>query len=123
MTRLRILGALGLFTVFAAAVLDAAAAEPDLYSTAVAHPGRTEADLKRDRTDHPADVLRLAGLKPGMQVGDLLAGGGYFSELASYIVGPTGHVLMLNDVATDYWTNNGLGEAPRRQPSAERRAP
>ena len=125
MTRsgIRILGALGLFTVFAAAVLDAAAAEPDLYSAAVAHPGRSEADLKRDRTDHPAEVLRLVGLKPGMQVGDLLAGSGYFSELASYIVGPTGHVLMLNDVATDYWSNNDWEKrlAGNRLPNVEHR--
>lgn len=120
---LRILGILALFLQFAIALLDATAAEPDLYSAAVAHPGRSEADLKRDRIDHPADVLRLAGLKPGMQVGDLDGGGGYFSELASYIVGPGGHVLMLNDLATDYWSNNGWEQrlAGNRLPNVEHR--
>jgi predicted methyltransferase len=117
------LGALVLLVVLATAVLDALATEPDLYSAAVAHPGRSEADLKRDRIDHPADVLRLAGLKPGMQVGDLLAGDGYYSELASYIVGPTGHVLILNNLATDYWTNNGWEKrlAGNRLPNVEHR--
>jgi predicted methyltransferase len=121
--RQRTLGALALFSVLATAVLDAAAAESDLYSAAVAHPGRSEADLKRDRIDHPAELLRLAGLKPGMQIGDLLAGDGYYSELASYIVGPTGHVLMLNNLATDYWTNNGWEKrlAANRLPNVEHR--
>jgi hypothetical protein len=40
MIRSGLFGTFGLFTVFAAAALDAATAEPDLYSAAVAHPGR-----------------------------------------------------------------------------------
>jgi predicted methyltransferase len=120
---LRISAARALLIGFAIALPGAAAAEPDIYSSAVVHPGRSEADLKRDRIDRPAEVLRLAGLKPGMQVGDLLAGGGYYSELASYIVGPTGHVLMLNDLATDYWTNNAWQKrlADSRLPNVEHR--
>lgn len=123
MTRSGLWAALGFLAVFTTAALDAASVDADPYATAVAHPGRSEGDLKRDRIDHPAEVLRLAGLKPGMQVGDLLAGGGYFSELASYIVGPTGHVLMLNDVATDYWSNDGWKErlAGNRLPNVEHR--
>ena len=60
----RTLGALALFSVLATAVLDAVAAESDLYSAAVAHPGRSESDLKRDRIDHPAELLRLAASSP-----------------------------------------------------------
>ncbi|TLY58279.1 MAG: methyltransferase, partial [Gammaproteobacteria bacterium] len=41
--------------------------------------------MKRDSLDHPAEVLRLAGIKPGMQVADYLAGDGYYSELLSYV--------------------------------------
>ncbi|HMK23728.1 MAG TPA: methyltransferase domain-containing protein [Terriglobales bacterium] len=117
------LGVLALAALAMTVVTNGAAAEPDIYSAAVAHPGRSDADLKRDRIDHPAEVLRLAGLKPGMQVGDLLAADGYYSELASYIVGPTGHVLMLNDLATDYWSNNGWEKrlAGNRLPNVEHR--
>jgi len=79
----------------------------DPYSAAVEHAGRSAADLKRDALDHPAEVLRLSGIGPGMKVADFLAGDGYYSELLSYLVGPTGHVLMLNNVAFDQWTNNG----------------
>jgi predicted methyltransferase len=81
-------------------------ARADLYSAAVAHPGRSEADLKRDALDHPAEVLRLAGIRPGMDVADYLAGDGYYSELLSYIVGPRGHVYLLNNRAYDQWSDN-----------------
>ena len=117
------LSALGLVAFLASTASGAPAAEPDIYSAAVAQPGRSAADLKRDAVDHPAEVLRLAGLKPGMQVGDLLAADGYYSELASYIVGPSGHVIMLNNMATDYWSNNGWERrlAGNRLPNVEHR--
>jgi predicted methyltransferase len=75
----------------------------DAYDAAVKNPARSAKDVDRDKQDHPAELLRLAGIKPGMHVADLLAGGGYYSELASYIVGPKGHVLMLNNAAFDGW--------------------
>ncbi len=79
----------------------------DLYEAAVQHPGRSADDLKRDETEHPAAVLRLAGIKPGMKVADVLAGDGYYSELLSYVVGPKGRVLLLNNAAYDHWSNDG----------------
>ena len=78
----------------------------DAYDAAVHHAGRSSADLKRDRTDKPADVLRLSGIKPGMQVADVLASDGYYSELLSYVVGSSGHVLLLNNDAYDKFSNN-----------------
>lgn len=80
---------------------------PDIYDAAVQHPGRSANDLKRDENEHPAEVLRLAGIKPGMQVADVLAGGGYYSELLGYVVGPKGHVLLLNNAAYDHWSEGG----------------
>jgi predicted methyltransferase len=81
-------------------------AHADRYSDAVAHEGRPAGDLKRDVIDHPAEILRLAGIRPGMTVVDFLAADGYYSELASYIVGPRGHVYLLNNVAYDKWSND-----------------
>jgi predicted methyltransferase len=78
----------------------------DIYEAAVQHPGRSADDLKRDETEHPAAVLRLAGIRPGMEVADVLAANGYYSELLSYVVGPKGHVLMLNNAAYDHWSGN-----------------
>src|ERR1700688_492037 len=80
----------------------------DAYDAAVAHAGRSAADLKRDSLDHPADILRLSGIKRGMRVADVLAGDGYYSELASYLVGPKGKVFMLNNAAFDHWSDGPL---------------
>jgi predicted methyltransferase len=73
----------------------------DRFDAAVANPGRSAADLKRDSLDHPADILRLTGIKPGMRVADVLAGDGYYSELVSYVVGPKGRVFMINNAACE----------------------
>jgi predicted methyltransferase len=78
----------------------------DRFDAAVAHEGRPTADLKRDAIDHPAEILRLTGIKPGMKVADVLAGDGYYSELSSYLVGPTGKVLLINNKAFDHWSDN-----------------
>jgi predicted methyltransferase len=78
----------------------------DIYDAAVKHAGRTADDQKRDALDHPAEILRLAGITPGMQVGDFMASDGYYSELLSYIVGPKGHVLLINNPSFDRWASN-----------------
>jgi predicted methyltransferase len=77
----------------------------DRFDAAVAHAGRSAADLRRDGLDHPAEILRLTGIKPGMRVADVLAGDGYYSELLSYVVGPKGRVLSINNVAFDGWSD------------------
>jgi predicted methyltransferase len=82
------------------------AGSADRFDAAVAHAGRSAADLKRDAIDHPAEILRLTGIKPGMKVADVLAGDGYYSELSSYVVGPTGRVLLINNEAFDHWSDS-----------------
>lgn len=82
----------------------------DVYDAAVAHPGRSAEDLKRDATDRPAEVLRAAGIGPGMRVADFFAADGYYSELLSYIVGPTGHVLLINNPPYDRFARNAWRE-------------
>jgi predicted methyltransferase len=83
----------------------AAAATSDRFDAALAHPGRSEADLKRDAADHTAEILRLTGIKHGMKVLDMLGAEGYFSEIASYVVGPEGHVVLLNNASFDKWSD------------------
>jgi predicted methyltransferase len=80
----------------------------DEYDAALTHAGRPAADSARDSIDHPADMLRLAGIKPGMTVADVLAGDGYYSELLSYVVGPKGHVYLINNQAFDKWSQPAL---------------
>jgi predicted methyltransferase len=101
---------LGLKSLLAVAMLAAGscACAADAIDAAVAHAGRPAADITRDATDHPAEVLRLAGIKPGMLVADVLAGDGYYSELVGYLVGPKGHVILLNNSAFDHWSEPDL---------------
>jgi predicted methyltransferase len=96
-------------------------AHADEYDRAVAHAGRSAADLKRDPKDHPDEILRLSGIKPGMRVADVLAGDGYYSELISYVVGPKGKVLLINNAAFDTWAEKALPErlVPGRLPNVE----
>lgn len=98
----------------------APAADSDRYDAAVAHPGRPADDVARDALDHPAELLRLAGIGPGMRVADVLAGAGYYSELLSYVVGPSGKVLLINNAAYDGWSD-GLAArlAGNRLPNVE----
>ena len=106
----------------AAAVTSAATYAADLYDAAVEHPGRSADDLKRDPAEHPAEVLRLAGIKPGMRVADVLAANGYYSELLSYVVGPKGHVVLLNNAAYDHWSPSLAKRlANNRLPNVEHR--
>lgn len=100
---------------FAAALLCAAllvvgpyATAADAYDAALTHAGRPAADTARDAIDHPAEMLRLAGIKPGMTVADVLAGDGYYSELLSYVVGPKGRVYLINNPAFDNWSQPAL---------------
>jgi len=100
----------------------ATAGEPDLYDKAVTSSARPEADRKRDSLDRPAEMLRLAGIKPGMQVADLMAADGYYTELLSRIVGTNGHVLMLNNAAYDGWSPDWPKRiADHRLPNVEHR--
>jgi predicted methyltransferase len=95
----------------------------DRFDAAVAAPHRSAADIRRDALDHPADLLRLAGIKPGMQVADMLAGDGYFSELLGNVVGARGHVLMINNTSFDKWSDGDRQKrlADNRLPNVEYR--
>jgi predicted methyltransferase len=65
---------------------------------AIANTERSAADHERDAREKPAEVLAFAGVKPGMTVADLFAGGGYYTELLAHLVGPNGKVYTVNNV-------------------------
>ncbi|WP_144394763.1 class I SAM-dependent methyltransferase [Pleionea sediminis] len=60
---------------------------------------RSPEDLTRDKTSHPEKIIELVGVKPGDSVLDFLGGGGYYSELISRAVGPSGSVTLHNNKA------------------------
>ncbi|WP_281561389.1 hypothetical protein [Thalassomonas sp. RHCl1] len=64
--------------------------------SAINHAQRPAKDKLRDEHRKPAEVLSLFEVQPGMKVLEILAGGGYYTELLSRIVGPGGQVYMQN---------------------------
>ena len=77
--------------------LPAFAADPAIDKS-IASPERTADDRERDQRDKPAEVMAFANVKPGMVVADILSAGGYWTELLSGVVGPSGKVLAINNV-------------------------
>ncbi|QRN97805.1 class I SAM-dependent methyltransferase [Archangium violaceum] len=74
-----------------------AATTPASIARAVVEaPDRTEADRALDAGRHPAALLEFVGVQPGMKVAELMAGGGYTTELLARAVGPTGTVYGHN---------------------------
>jgi predicted methyltransferase len=51
---------------------------------------RTDADRGIDDRRLPVELLQFAGVRPGMKVLDVAAGGGYTSQLLAIAVGPSG---------------------------------
>jgi predicted methyltransferase len=74
-----------------------AAAPPPYIAQAVADGGRPKDDVAADVLRDPADTLAFAGVKPGMVIGELFPGGGYFTRMLSDIVGPKGKVYGLEN--------------------------
>ena len=72
------------------------AADGAAIDAAVAAPDRSEADRKLDPGRHPAETLAFFGIRPGMRVAELGAGGGYTTELLARVVGPKGRVYAQN---------------------------
>ncbi len=73
-----------------------------VIASAVADPARPKEDRDTDAVRDPADTLAFAGVRPGMVVGELFPGGGYFTRLLSDVVGPTGRIHGLENAG---WTD------------------
>ena len=75
----------------------AAMAPPSYVQLAVADSSRPKDDVSQDILRDPTDTLTFAGAKPGMTIGELFPGGGYYSRLLIDIVGPRGKVYGLEN--------------------------
>jgi predicted methyltransferase len=73
--------------------------EADAMRTALTNSSRAEADKARDAGRKPADVLMILGIGSGMTVMDLIAAGGYYTEVLSIAVGADGTVYAQNPAA------------------------
>jgi predicted methyltransferase len=57
---------------------------------------RTEADRGRDRYRHPAETIRFCRIEPGQQVVEVMPGGGWWTRILPYYLGPRGRYIALN---------------------------
>jgi predicted methyltransferase len=101
------------FILVAALLLTASNIYADGHSAieqAVANSARPEADTLRDSNRKPAEVLEFFGIEPGMNVLDIFAGGGYYTEILSYLVGDDGKVTLYNNGGWNGFVNTGVTE-------------
>jgi predicted methyltransferase len=77
---------------------------------AVAMTSRPEADRDRDVNRKPAEVLEFFGIASGMHVLDIFAGGGYYAEILSHVVGSSGKVSLYNNGGWDGFVGSGVAE-------------
>jgi predicted methyltransferase len=64
----------------------------DMYEAAVNNPERLKTDFAFDEKRKPLDILPFTQIKEGDKVLELGAGGGYTTELLSWLVGKSGKV-------------------------------
>lgn len=97
MKKLALALSLGLaLTSSALAAPPAAPASSEAAAQVVASPDRSDADRALDAGRYPAETLAFFGIRPGMRVAELGAGGGYTTELLARMVGQTGRVYGQN---------------------------
>ncbi|MBB2202327.1 class I SAM-dependent methyltransferase [Gluconacetobacter tumulisoli] len=68
-------------------------------AAALGNADRPEADRAADANRKPAGLLAFAGLRPGMNVADIMPGKGYFTRIFSNAVGAKGHVWAVVSAA------------------------
>jgi predicted methyltransferase len=88
-----------LAAVLAAGCASMPGAAPD-YAAIVAAPERSDADRTNDARRKPAQMLAFSGVRAGMKVLDMGAGGGYSTELLARAVGPSGAVYAQDSKLT-----------------------
>jgi predicted methyltransferase len=69
---------------------------PAVRAAVLDAPDRDPEDKKLDAGRKPAELVAFAGIRPGMKVAELGAGGGYTTEALARAVGPTGVVYGHN---------------------------
>jgi predicted methyltransferase len=91
--------AAAVLAVLGACLTTLAAANPwtaEQLSKALAEASRPQADRDRDANRKPAELMAFLGVERGMTALDLIAGGGYLTEVLSVAVGREGKVYMQN---------------------------
>ena len=80
--------------------------------TALAAPDRPAADKERDAARKPIETVQFLGIKTGDTVLEVIAVGGWFTEVLSAAVGPTGKVLRRR-IPTFFTSRAGFAEGEK----------
>ena len=99
-----------------AITLGAAAAGTDIpvyVSKAVADPARPQTDRDLDALRLPAETIAFAGVRPGMIVGELFPGSGYFTRLLTDVVGAKGKIYATENAK---WVDAAVHKALAAEP-------
>ena len=83
----------------------------DALATALAVPARPQADRDRDADRKPAQLMTFFGVEPGMTVVDIIAAGGYMTDVLAVTVGPKGKVYSQNPPALLQMRDGAYGKA------------
>jgi predicted methyltransferase len=94
----------------ATAPATSASSNPSIQA-ALEAPDRFASDAEQDSWRKPTAIIEMLEVQPGMKVVDYLAGGGYYTELLSRLVGPEGEVVAYNN---DAYLNYAKDEPARR---------
>jgi len=78
---------------------------------ALASPDRPQTEKDRDAARKPIETIQFAGIKTGQTVLEVIAVGGWFTEVLSAAVGPTGKVYAQNP--TFFTGRPGFAEAEK----------
>lgn len=103
--------ALSILTGISVTLLSSSYATADDYiQKALTHPDRPSKELLLDPLRKPAQVLDFFQLKKGMNVIDVFAGEGYYTEILSHLVGRSGSVAMYNHSVWEAYSKKGSDE-------------
>ena len=94
----------------------------DTPRAALDGPSRPEADKARDAGRRPADVMTFLGFRAGDTVMDVIAGGGYYTEVLSLAVGEGGTVYAQNPHAALQFRDGANDKALTERLSGDRLA-
>jgi predicted methyltransferase len=80
-------------------------------SAALANPTRPQTDRDRDADRKPAELMSFFGVTRGMTTLDVIASGGYMTDVLATAVGPTGKVYSQNPPAFLKFGNGAYDKA------------
>lgn len=97
-------------------------ASDDALAAALVHTDRLASDRAIDARRKPDKVLAFFGIKPGMTVLDMFSGGGYYSELMSFVVSASGTIHAHNNTPYLKFVEKELTQrfTPGRLPNVKR---